>query len=157
MLGKLVPSSFNRAFADDIASVIEDWEQHIAVYAKVFAEFYDISNLDLNMQKTVCIPLWPGGVVDLKPNIASQVPSWKGVEIQGSGTYLGFVIGPDKQEKSWEKPLGKFCKRVFSWAKVAGGRQFATLAYNTFALSTLCFVGQLERVPESTNLETNET
>ncbi len=97
--------------------------------------------------KTICIPLWPEGVEEIRARIDTQVPQWSQLHIDSKGTYLGFVVGPGRGESSWEKPLAKYKKRVASWSRVGGGMQYATLAYNVFALSTLLYVGQLECIP----------
>ena len=60
-----IPSCISRAFADDIASVITDWDTQGPILERIFREFEKISNLGLNISKTVCIPLWPTGAEDL--------------------------------------------------------------------------------------------
>ena len=102
----------------------------------------------MNIDKTVCIPLWPKGQEEIKDSIAQTVPSWTSICVDTKGTYLGFVIGPGSKNASWTKPLAKYVSRVNTWSRCGGGSQFAALAYNVFALSTLLYVGQLERIPE---------
>jgi hypothetical protein len=63
-------------------------------------------------------------------------------------TVLGFIVGPGKGQESWKKPLIKYKDRIARWAPLGGGMQIGALTYNTFALSTLLYVGQLERIPE---------
>ena len=147
MLALRIPSSVNKAFADDIASVIESWWDHAPIYEKTFKEFSRISNLELNTSKSICIPLWPEGEEQIGANMIQHVPDWKDFSIQDKGVYLGFYTGPGKANSSWDKPLAKFRSRVKQWAKMGGGHQFATIAYNTFAMSTLLFIGQLENPP----------
>ena len=147
MLAKRLPDLVCRAFADDIAALITDWWAQGPILEATFQEFSGISNLCLNVDKTLCIPLWPSGISDIRSSIASHIPAWEKLDISDKGTYLGFVIGPGKGDESWIKPLAKYSDRVARWANVGGGLQLATLAYNVFALSTLMYVGQLERVP----------
>jgi len=137
-----------RAFADDIAAIVKDWWQQGPIMESVFSDFHLISNLELNINKTVCIPLWPEGIEDIRHNIGQRIPSWANLAVKDCGTYLGFVIGPGKGSQSWEKPLARYTDRVRQWSKIGGGRHFATLAYNTFAISTLMFIGQLEQPPQ---------
>lgn len=92
--------------------------------------------------------MWPAGVVEIKNNLASQIPMWTDIKVADKGTYLGFVIGPGKKEESWVKPLAKYRDRVQRWSKIGGGMQYNTMAYNVFALSTLLYIAQLENIPE---------
>ena len=46
-----------------------------------------------------------------------------------------------------KKSQKKITDRVARWSRVGGGMQYAALAYNVFALSTLLYVAQLEYVP----------
>jgi hypothetical protein len=103
----------------------------------------------LNIEKTFCIPLWPGGQKEVQDNIASHIPQWAQIHVDSKGTYLGFIIGPGGVGHSWEKPLKKFQDRVAKWAPLGKGMQYGALTYNVFALSTLLYVAQLERIPSS--------
>jgi len=148
MLALRIPSSVNRAFADDIATVVETWWDHAPILEHTFQEFHQISNLELNACKSICIPLWPEGRSEVKARIAQATPAWSSLSIQDCGVYLGFYTGPGKAKQSWDKPFAKFKSRVSQWSKLGGGHQYATLAYNTFAISTLMFIGQLEPPPK---------
>ena len=137
-----------RAFADDIAAIIEDWQGQCGTVKNTFDEFARISNLGLNVKKTVVIPLWHEGREEIKAGIGSWAPGWDNVMIEFSGTYLGFRVGPGKGSTSWDKPLCKFHERINRWKNVGGGMQFATLAYNIFAVSVQSYIAQLEEVPK---------
>ena len=69
------------------------------------------------------------------------------MNIARSGTYLGFTIGPEKHEGSWSKAAHKYEKRVNMWETEPLGLQYSALVYNTFAMSTLGYVSQLEDPP----------
>ena len=148
-----VPSCICRAFADDIAAVVTDWDSHGPILETIFREFRMISNLGLNIKKTVCMPLWPTGIRDLVETLGRQIPGWAQIQIDSRGKYLGFMIGPGKATSSWDKPLKKYKERVARWSQIGGGMQYATLAYNIFALSTLLYVAQLEAVPRFVLIE----
>jgi len=143
-----LPDCICRAFADDIAAVISNWNEQGPVLENIFSEFGLISNLSLNISKTICMPLWCKGLEELSGSVSLSTPTWKDICISSKGTYLGFVIGPGKGTHSWQKPLDKFKDRVARWSKIGAGMQFAAVAYNTFALSTLLYVAQLEVVPD---------
>ena len=144
---KLKDCSCN-AFADDIAIVLRDWWEQSPILENIFREFEQISNLAFNVAKTICIPLWPNGVRDVREQNPMCIPNWGSLCVDDKGTYLGFVIGPGKGTLSWVKPLAKFKERVARWAPVGGGMQYATLAYNVFAISTLLYVAQLQSIPQ---------
>ena len=149
-LQQKIPTGHIRAFADDIGLVAEDWARDCGVAYKVFKEFASMSGLDLNIPKTVLIPLWPGGVKEARDKLQRGGSDWKDLKVTESGMYLGFKSGPGKADSSWDSPTAKFKSRVGKWREVKAGAQFATLAYNTFALSTLQFIAQLENPPAAT-------
>ena len=142
-----IPSSVIRAFADDIGLVAEDWDRDSSIIKQVFDEFAEMSGLDLNIPKTIVVPLWPEGEKHISGWLENSGQSWSNLKIKSHTTYLGFNIGPGKGDSSWDAPLLKFAKRVDSWSGTGAGAQLDTLAYNTFALPTLLFIAQLERPP----------
>ena len=148
MLVHVVPDCTCKAFADDIAAILSDWWEQGPLLEKVFHEFEQISNLGLNVNKTICIPLWIEGVGEVKKRTPQLIPGWANVCVDSKGTYLGFVVGPGKGTESWDKPLSKFRDRVSRWSGMGGGMQYASVAYNVFALSTLLYVAQLEPIPD---------
>ena len=81
-------------------------------------------------------------------SLPTHVQGWQGISVSNKGEYLGFVVGPGKQQFSWDKPLRKYQDRVKRWAALGAGMQYGALTYNVFALSTLLYVGQLEPIPE---------
>ena len=89
-----------KAFADDIAAVLTDFDVQAPILEQLFTEFEAISNLGLNLKKMICIPLWPGGIQELQPNLKVQIPNWAKMHIDSKGTYLGFVIGNGKGDSS---------------------------------------------------------
>ena len=197
-----LPEGVTRAFADDIALLSNDLPRDADTIKAIFEEFAEISGLDLNLNKTVVIPLWeePGDEEDMvmsegmkaarinrirqwvypettmladmvsnsssssdnqslypedtmladmvaEPRSSSQVEPehfWTKMDMSFSGKYLGFEEGPGKGEKTWGKAGEKFTERAKTWGKLGAGLQFATLAYNTFCLTVLTYVGQLE-------------
>jgi hypothetical protein len=82
----------------------------------------------LNIQKTVIVPLWRHGIEHVHVWIGTGIPEWADIRVDDHGTYLGFVIGPGKGTKSWEKPLKKYIDRVQRWSVIGGGMQLAATA-----------------------------
>ena len=125
-----------RAFADDIGMVVEDYVRDGAILEELFTEFASMSGLELNIPKTVLIPLFKDGVPQAQQHISQNSHNWKHIKISGVGTYLGFKMGPERNKSVWDAPLNKFGKRIEQWRGIHTGTYFATLAYNTFIAST---------------------
>jgi hypothetical protein len=147
-LQQKIPDGHIRAFADDIGVVVEDWARDCGIAQTIFKEFATMSGLELNIPKTVCIPLWPEGIDEIKADPTHQTSEWAGLRIAPVGKYLGFSSGPGKGDSSWDQPLAKYTQRVERWRGLGAGTQFATAAYNSLALSTLLFIAQLEKPPK---------
>lgn len=60
----------------------------------------------------------------------------------------GFVIGPGGNGESWKNPISKYCARVRQWENTKSGLFWNTLYYNTFAVTTPEFVGQVESITQ---------
>ena len=136
-----------RAFADDTAAVIDDYAKHLPMIAKIFEEYRQISGLQLNIKKTVFIPLWKASSIEqLRTLIKELCPGWEHIKIDSQGKYLGFIIGPGSGERSWCSPLAKYNQRIEKWKDVHCGLFLNTVYYNTFASTVLSYVAQLEDV-----------
>ena len=72
------------------------------------------------------------------------------MQIARAGKYLGFMVGPEKGDSSWEGPTEKFLQRCQLWEAQGTGLCYHATAYSTFAVSTLSYVSQLEAPPEHT-------
>jgi len=148
ILHKRISSGTFRAFADDIGAIFENWDRDSIIAEQVFREFAEMSGLELNVEKTVCIPLWERGREDIEQTLRASGRSWSNMCIAEEGTYLGFCVGPGRYGKSWKRPVQKFSKRCEQWGGMGLGLMFSTVAYNAFASSTLAFVAQLEEPDE---------
>ena len=151
LLRKLMDSVQNgtvRAFADDIGMTVEDFARDGAILEDVFAKFAIMSGLELNIPKTVVIPLFKDGVSIVQQHMANNPSSWNNIKIAGEGTYLGFKMGPERNTSVWKAPLAKFARRIEQWRHIHSGTYFATLAYKIFIASTLFFIAQLDDPPE---------
>ena len=65
------------------------------------------------------------------------------------GQILGLAIGPGKHEHSWDVALPKFLQRVQSWGDHHLGLQFSAVVYNTYVVTVLSHLWQLEALPSS--------
>ncbi|CAK0898228.1 unnamed protein product [Prorocentrum cordatum] len=136
------------AYADDAALVIDNITEQGPRLARLFDEFSRISGLDLNLGKCIVIPLDGGNTTEFQQQLAQNVPAWGQMQVRLKGKYLGFIIGPAKEEESWREPLEKYVSRCRVWYNIGEGLQYSALVYNTFVASVLTFVMQLERLPD---------
>ena len=143
------PEDTIRAFADDTAVIIQYWWQSADQMREIFAEFARISGLELNLPKTVIVPLWLTSLQDLRSAIERTLHGWGGVNVADYGIYLGFAEGPGKRHHTWEKAVQKYKDRAELWGKQGTGLFYATTAYNTYVITVLSFIGQLENPPEA--------
>ena len=60
---------------------------------------------------------------------------------------LGFCICPEKGDKSWVNAARKYESRVMLWADASLGLQYDALVYNTFSITCLGYIAQLETPP----------
>ena len=147
-LQRLFPDAFLRAFADDIGAIFSDLPRDAELLMQSFRSFEEISGLALNLSKTITIPLWLDPLQDIKEQLAEKHSAWNLVCVARKGTYLGFAIGPEKGDTSWGKAEDKFLKRAQLWGMQGGGLHVSIYAYNTFAVSVLAFIAQLELPPD---------
>ena len=68
----------------------------------LLTRFGKISGMEVNITKTVVIPLWPDTVERYKEQVTGAVPPWAQIQIDTSAIYLGVRIGPGKEEREWE-------------------------------------------------------
>ena len=141
------PDMCVRAYADDTAVVTSDFWRDAPRLRRVFDEFAKLSGLHLNIGKCVIIPLTTTPLQEVRERLANDIPEWRNMQVAWSGTYLGFVIGPEKQDQSWHRATTKYQSRVAAWAKQGLGLQYDAMVYNTFAITTLAYIAQLEAPP----------
>ena len=146
-LSRLIPDAMFRAFADDIGAIPKNLPRDADLLFETFREFGRISGLELNLPKTVIIPLWDEDLEQAKARIVTANTGWAPVAVSYRGTYLGFAVGPEKGDSSWDKPIQKYIDRVRTWGVVGQGLHIGIYAYNTYAASVLSFPAQLEAPP----------
>ena len=147
-LQRLVTDATPRAFADDLALVSQELMRDIPTLADLFHEYALISRMELNMGKTVVVPLWQTDPAVLRDQITALAPRWGAMKIDNAAEYLGFTLGPGSGGRSWHKPLAKFDERAELWGKVGCGFQLTLLAARVYLFSVLGFVAQLLPAPE---------
>ena len=145
----VLPTSLVRAFADDTAIVVRDLRASFGVLISLFHDFEIASHLRINISKTVLIPLGDRTPAAVGQVIREAGGAWAGISVSGCGKYLGFIIGPDRASRSWDKPIKKFVDRIRMWDWTIMGLHGASVIYNIWVLPVLLFVAQLEQPPET--------
>ena len=126
------PDAIVCAYAYDNAMVTFNFLRDGGGIMHVYREFGQISNLRLNLPKTVLIPLWPTTATRLKSTMLRDVfPEWCGAEVCTWSLYLGFAEGPGREHHSWDKPISKYKARVGMWSCNALGMHYIAQVYNT--------------------------
>ena len=140
-----IPDLVVKAYADDTAIVSRDIWRDGPMLAKIFKDFSATSGLHLSLRKCFFMPLFPDKLGTLRCQLRERIPIWADMIIDYKGKYFGFVMGPEKADGSWTKPVKKYLERAQQWAGRTPGLQMNIAAYNTFVFSVLRFVSQLER------------
>ena len=152
-----IPTALVRAYADDTAVLIQNLWTDTPVLARIFADFTNISNLHLNLSKTIVIPLFPQpNLSTVREKLTVLIPSWSAVQYEYSARYLGFTLGPEAGDKSWTDPVKKFLQRAQAWSDRQLGLHCTSTSYNIFALSVLTYIAQLLPPPQQV-LESERT
>jgi len=93
--------------------------------------------------------LWLCDPQDIKTLPWFQDSAWFQFQLDSTGKYLGFFIGPwGTAEKNFKKAMDKFESRCETWVRLGCGLQDNIIIFNTMCLSVLSFVAQLVNVPE---------
>ena len=138
-----------RAYADDMAVVLQDIRQ-IPLVAKAFTVLHRASALQVNIAKTVLVPLYPTTREQLKNDISKT--QWSDVKISlGCDKYLGYLVGPmANAEMNFAASMHKFRERTAQWLSMRQvGSFFQCSGFNMFAMSVLSFPAQLYCIPDN--------
>ena len=137
-----------RAFADDVGMVIADACTRLPIVLDVFEHFACFSGLRLSLPKTTVIPLWCIALKETKLLITRASPKAGSMAFDTWGTYLGFTVGPTRQEHMWTKCLSKFQSRAMTWKDSQQGLFHSCTLYNVFVVSVLSYIWQLSAPPQ---------
>ena len=142
------PECLVRAFADDTAMALTNFDTQAGAVMKMFREFGAISGLHLNMPKTVLVPLWRFNSSSFRIHLADSLPEWSATMVATWGKYLGYIIGPGKGSSTWTGSIAKYKARGEQWSTLPVGLFRGCQNYMTFVLSVLAFHLQLADVPD---------
>ena len=147
LLKRTIPSATNRAFADDIATLVQSL-QDLPTLKRSFDLFRDISGLDLKVKKCSLIPLGinptPDAIKRVTRAVRKITPEWANFSVVPSAEYLGVMIGPKGgSAASWEKPLKKFIERTNLIANAALAPSIGTDLYTQRVVPTMGYIAQI--------------
>ena len=98
-----------RAYADDIALVLMDYQKSASAIAIIFEEFAAISALKLNINKTVFIPLWPFCFAEhVQRFIRDECPD---IHVDNKGELLGAFVGQAQMTHHGTSHWRNSCRR----------------------------------------------
>ena len=143
------PECTMAAFADDTAMVLTNLWRLAPPVLKIYRDFGQFSNLQLNIDKTEIVPLWPCHVSQLRRIIKDDMPEWAMAVVDTSATYLGVQVGPGRVGKEWTKALRKYEDRIQAWSGTSPGLLLTIQAYNTFILPVFSFLWQFFNPPNT--------
>ena len=146
-LQRALPMGMFRAYADDLAAVIDDLPAALSILVPLFQAFARASGLQLNFRKVVVVPLGSSAPGDISRTFLRPIPSWCAVECRGWAKYLGFILGPDRAERTWDQACSKALQRARLWRDAGLGLQWSALVYQVYVASVLGFLLQLDRLP----------
>ena len=144
-LRRLIPGSVVKAFADDIAIVVEDVGSALPILEHIFQDLERMAGLFLNRPKCVLIPLWASTCEQVSRELAAGYSSWANISVSYSGKYLGVQIGPESTSTFWDQAVAKYLDRAKQWGSMGLGLFFAATAYQTYILPTLSFLAQFRK------------
>ena len=148
-----LPGVLVRAFADDTAVILQDFFKQANKIEFIFSTFARMSNLKLNIPKTVLIPLWcdngnlAATAATFQERVYATLPWWTGVAVKFSARYLGFLVGPTSHSGGYTDAIRKFNERIDGWSSLHLGLMWDCRVYKVFVFSVLSFLPQLTNIP----------
>ena len=146
-LQRLMPDALLRAYADGLSIIVKNGTSALPLLINIFNEYAIISGLQLNLPKTVYVPLHTTDLVTWSQEFQRLHPIWHDITIASKAKYLGFILGPGRDHDSYLKPIAKYIQRASDWNTVGCGLALSTMAYNVYILPVLLFVAQLDAPP----------
>ena len=139
-----------RVCADDIGIVLRD-RMVLKRLKGVFDTAALVAGAVLKPVKCIIVPIavvFSDEVAEqFKEWLANLIPEWSHFAIKSVGKYLGFILGPASEGKSFEAPLRKWFSRSRTIHTSGMPAPAAVMSYNSRAISVLTYVAQLEELP----------
>jgi hypothetical protein len=130
-------------FADDIAIATRRLPELLKVLLSLMDLLEAAACLNLNLDKTIAVPLWAQGIFHTRRQIVEGIPRLTKILVQSSGKYLGIHLGPGAAEVRWDSALTKFWTRCLNAKATNGGFFEALRHYHVYGVSVLTYLLQL--------------
>ena len=135
-----------RACADDIGMVLRSVSDLVSAHA-VFSRAKRFAGLALKPAKCNLVPLaaqWSDKLSRaIHHRLANMIGEWQAFQVLPCCRYLGFYLGPAAGQMQWASPLSKWASRSELIAATGCPPLAAACLYNSRAVTTLSYVGQL--------------
>ena len=102
---RLGPEVTVRAFADDVGIVLTYAVRQLPVLELALREFGQLSGMEVNLPKTVGIPLWEGTLESAAETVAAACPPWSDLPLRREAVYLGCAVGPGRRGHIWSNAV----------------------------------------------------
>lgn len=142
-----LPDDLVRAYSDDVGLVTRGLLSAAGTFVSLFRRFASISGLGPTLRKAVVVPLGEAVLGKVRTQLVARFLDWGAAPVRRWAEYLGFVVGPTGADRTWRKALAKFDQRISFWAQLGLGLHSPSVAYNTYVVSVLTFIGQLASLP----------
>ena len=148
--------STTRVCADDFGSALKCLKA-LRTQASIFKVAAEVSGLHLKPSKCViiisCVHLSDGLVALIKAWLTQHVPAFAEFKIHSSGKYLGWILGINSVQLSYQAPLSKFVNRVGEVCQGQAPAAVSICTYNQRAVTVLSYVAQFAPPPEDSKLD----
>ena len=142
-----------RAYADDIGIILCNWILTLPGIISLFTDFAKCAGLQLNLAKTIFIPLWAKfDITTIRQQMQLHIPEWATMPIAANGKYLGFYLGPGGFDATWKMVYKKMNAAVCKWAAIHPGALYTILACNVYILSKMSYILQCYELPDDFHL-----
>ena len=147
------------ACADDLLFLLASISR-LALLQEAFRFIALATCLQLNLAKCAIIPLWRKfdyhTAEICKQEVCTLAPSWRGVPVVGSSTFLGCPWGPSATDEDWWRaPMAKFKFRCAQICSSGCAPSLACSLATMRASSVLMYIAQFrEPPPELPRIET---
>ncbi|MFM7981007.1 MAG: hypothetical protein ACKPKO_16990, partial [Candidatus Fonsibacter sp.] len=132
-----------RAFADDVGMVMKHSTSHVGRVMDIYKDLSLFSGLKLNLEKTVIIPLWDEAEDSPKEVLTKVCTDCKSMVYSNFGIYLGFAVGPGRNNHQWAKAADKYITRAYVWKESHQSLHYSAVIYNICVSTVLAYIWQL--------------
>jgi len=124
-----------QAFADDMAFTVESFRKMERVMG-IIRKFSLISGLEINMEKSVIIPV--GKLTESERNF-KKLTHWKDMKVERKARYLGVIVGRATKRERMGKAITKLEREIKRWTSRKMNVSNRARIANIYLIPTLQF------------------